>query len=198
MLALALFGPVLSQSGRYHDFADHRVLWGLPFAMDVLSNLPFALAGLAGAACLFAAPARGLSDVERAIAAVFFAALALAPPAILAAPGSGNVLPWGTFQFGGMGVVLWMATRAPCRVALDIRWGLVMAIYGAAKLFEMNDAAIFHWTGHLVSGHTLKHAVAAFAAWPVISAIGALRNSRQNAAAMARTTAAATHRSGAA
>ena len=33
--------------------------------------------------------------------------------------------------------------------------------YGAAKGFEMADAPIFALTGHVVSGHTLKHLVAA-------------------------------------
>ena len=251
LLAVGLLGPVIAQPGHYHDFADHRVLWGLPFAMDVLSNLPFALAGMVGAACLLAAPARSISNVQRAMAALFFAGLvltagasawyhwqpdeaglvvdrcgmavafagliglaaagrvseragatlgllvlALAPPAILAASGSGNVLPWVTLQFGGMGLVLWFAMLTPRVVALDIRWGLVIGIYAVAKLLEMNDAAVFQWTGHLISGHTLKHVVAAFAAWPVIAAIGALRNSRQNAAVVARTKDVAARRAG--
>ena len=250
LLALALFGPAFAQPGRYHDFADQRALWGLPFAMDLLSNLPFALAGMLGAACLLAAPARSIGNVERAMAALFFAGLvltagasswyhwqpddaglvvdrcgmavafagllglaaagrvseragaalglavlALAPPAILAA-GAGNVLPWAALQFGGMALVLWFALRAPRHAALDIRWSWVIVAYAVAKLFEINDAAVFQWTGHLVSGHTLKHVVAAFAAWPAIAAIGALRNSRQNAAVIARTKDVAARRAG--
>jgi hypothetical protein len=31
-----------------HPFADARTLWGVPNAMDVLSNLPLALAGAVG------------------------------------------------------------------------------------------------------------------------------------------------------
>jgi hypothetical protein len=49
-------------------------------------------------------------------------------------------------------------------------------VYAAAKVFELNDHEIYHWTGQLVSGHTLKHLVAALAAWPVIAAIFALRH----------------------
>ena len=52
MLALALFGPAVSQPAHYHDFADQRVRWGLPFAMDVLSNLPFDLLTYAAAKLL--------------------------------------------------------------------------------------------------------------------------------------------------
>lgn len=50
-LALALIaacGPVLPQSQLYHQFADQRALFGIPHAMDVLSNLPFLLLGLLG------------------------------------------------------------------------------------------------------------------------------------------------------
>lgn len=44
-LALLLHGPI-AQWADYHAFADQRQAWGIPHAADVLSNLPFALAGL--------------------------------------------------------------------------------------------------------------------------------------------------------
>lgn len=46
-LALALWwrGPI-GQWASYHAFADQREAWGIPHAADVLSNLPFAVAGL--------------------------------------------------------------------------------------------------------------------------------------------------------
>lgn len=47
-IALACLGPAVAQYANYHAFADQRTLWGLPFAMDVLSNLPFALLGAWG------------------------------------------------------------------------------------------------------------------------------------------------------
>ncbi|HET7774209.1 MAG TPA: hypothetical protein VFK82_10325 [Burkholderiaceae bacterium] len=45
VIALALAGPI-PQPADYHAFADTRTLLGLPYAMDVLSNLPFVLVGL--------------------------------------------------------------------------------------------------------------------------------------------------------
>jgi hypothetical protein len=48
----------------------------------------------------------------------------------------------------------------------------VIVFYVLAKLFELGDATVFELTGHLVSGHTLKHLAAALAAWPVIRALG--------------------------
>lgn len=77
LLALALFGPALPQSGHYHEFADERVLWGLPFAMDVVSNIPFALAGVAGMVALLRLPPHALGAVPRAMAWLFFAGLVL-------------------------------------------------------------------------------------------------------------------------
>lgn len=45
--SLLLHGPV-HQFANYHDFADHSQLFGIPHSCDVLSNLPFLLAGLYG------------------------------------------------------------------------------------------------------------------------------------------------------
>ncbi len=47
-VVLACLGPAVAQYANYHAFADQRTLWGLPFAMDVLSNLPFAVLGAWG------------------------------------------------------------------------------------------------------------------------------------------------------
>lgn len=47
-IVVACFGPAVAQYDHYHAFADQRTLWGLPHAMDVLSNLPFALLGIWG------------------------------------------------------------------------------------------------------------------------------------------------------
>ena len=45
-------------------------------------------------------------------------------------------------------------------------WAAVLAL-----LLELADHAIYAWTSQLVSGHSLKHAVASLAAWPVILAL---------------------------
>jgi hypothetical protein len=93
---------------------------------------------------------------------------------------TGNVLPWALVQFGGIALLLLvLATGKPLPGALPVRWSLVLLAYAVAKLFEANDHAIYDATGQLFSGHTLKHVVAAFAAWPVIAAVAA-RSERQN------------------
>lgn len=77
LLALALFAPAVAQPERYHAFADQRVLVGLPFAMNVLSNLPLAVAGLAGGYCLRTSPPGALNHVQRVMSAIFFIGLLL-------------------------------------------------------------------------------------------------------------------------
>ena len=71
-----------------------------------------------------------------------------------------------------------------CPGALPVRWSLVLLAYALAKWCETNDQAIWLASGELFSGHTLKHLVAAFAAWPVIAALpvaGRRQNGRKHA-----------------
>lgn len=235
LLALALLGPFVANPANAHGFADGRALWGVPNALDVLSNLPFAIAGAWGLIALRQAPAGPLYAVQRAGAALFFigllvtaagsgyyhlapddaglaidraamsvafagllallaaarvsdrAGLALGAAMLVAGPLSvlawfttGSVLGWAVVQFGGMALVLLvLATGADRLATLPVRWAWVLAAYAVAKVFEVYDHAVLDATGQLLSGHTLKHVVAAFAAWPVISALAAQRR-RQN------------------
>lgn len=207
-----------------HPFVDARVLWGIPNALDVLSNLTFILMGLWGLWSLHRAP-----DVQRATrhsASVFFIGLLLtclsssayhwapsvwglaldragmavafagvlglavaervslrAAPwvwsgvgiagllAILLNYTFGVIAPWAVVQFGGMAVALWAAVQPKQAGALGVRWSVLIAIYVVAKLFELGDESVFHATGELMSGHSLKHIVASLAALPVISAL---------------------------
>lgn len=77
MVGAALGAPALQQPGLHHHFADDRSFWGVPHAMDVLSNLPFALAGLAGICLLLRVPVRTFTNMQRAMAALFFSGLVL-------------------------------------------------------------------------------------------------------------------------
>lgn len=238
LLALAVFGPVLPASPHQHGFADQRTLWGLPCALDVLSNLPFAVAGAWGLALLRRLRSGALDAATRATATLFcvgllctamgsawyhgrpddagllwdrlgmvvaFAGLlglaaagrvglragrATAVAVLLAGPlavawwvRTGDLLPWATLQLGGMLVVLALAglPRRPGALALNLV--AVIAWYGAAKLCEAADHAVFAATGQWVSGHTLKHLCAAGAALPVLAALrGAVTAPVQNGA----------------
>jgi hypothetical protein len=83
-----------------------------------------------------------------------------------------NLTPWAVVQYGGMALAVGLALTKPRPGAIGVPLGGVIVFYVLAKLFELGDATIFEATGHVVSGHTLKHLSAALAAWPVIRALG--------------------------
>jgi hypothetical protein len=226
LLALALFGPALPASAHQHALADQRALWGIPCALDVRRNLPFAIAGLWGLVALWRLAPAMLGATSRALATLFFAGLvctaagsalyhwqpqdagllwdrlgmvlpfagllglaatsrvsaragaATAGAVLLSGPlavlwwsHSGNLLPWAVVQLGGMLVVLALACLPRRDGALALHLGAVMALYALAKLFEAADHPVFEATGQLMSGHSLKHVLAAGAAWPVLAAL---------------------------
>ena len=82
-----------------------------------------------------------------------------------------NLTPWVVVQFGGMALAVGLALVRPLPGALGVPLGGVLVFYVAAKLLELGDATMFEVTGHIVSGHTLKHLSAALAALPVIWAL---------------------------
>ncbi len=242
LLALACLGPVLPASPHQHDFADGRTLWGIPCAMDVLSNLPFAIAGLWGLLALRRVRPAALDAASRGCAQLFFggliataagsmlyhwapgdaglvwdrlgmvlpfagllglaaagrvsarAGVAAAGSVLLAGPlavwgwvHTGNLLPWAVVQIGGMLVVALLAVPAlfPLRArGLAVHLGAVIGLYALAKLLEAADHSVFEATGGWVSGHSLKHVLAAGAAWPVIGALGSLVALRHSDAAV--------------
>jgi hypothetical protein len=49
----AAVAPRIAQDPGYHQFADRRPLLGIPNSLNVLSNLPFAIVGLAGLVAVF-------------------------------------------------------------------------------------------------------------------------------------------------
>jgi hypothetical protein len=52
LIIITLLLPRIPQPASYHDFADHRSWLGIPNFLDVISNLPFAVAALVGLALL--------------------------------------------------------------------------------------------------------------------------------------------------
>jgi hypothetical protein len=74
LAALAALLPVTVLPAHYHDFADQRGWLGLPHAMDVLSNLPFAVMGVWGLAGLRRLP---VGAAQRILANAFFVGLLL-------------------------------------------------------------------------------------------------------------------------
>ena len=71
--------------------------------------------------------------------------------------------------------VVWLTFVPVRKSALPVALGWVIVWYGLAKLLELSDWDIFVATSGWVSGHSLKHWVAAAAAWPVLQALYARR-----------------------
>ena len=81
--------------------------------------------------------------------------------------GRGDLRPYLLVQFYPLAAVPFLLCCSPPRYtrAADV-WG-VIAWYAGAKGLELLDAAIYS-AGHVVSGHTLKHLVAAVGAYMVL------------------------------
>ena len=107
----------------------------------------------------------------RAGVAVGALVLVLGPLSVGVSAMTGNVLPWGLVQFGGMALVLLLLLRRPVPGAMGVPIGAVILFYALAKVCETLDLQIYTWTGGVLSGHSLKHLVAALAAWPVVLAL---------------------------
>lgn len=73
VVGLALHGPI-PQNLEYHQFADQRVIFGIPNFWNVISNVAFLVAGVAG---LHAIARRGGALSSERAYSVFFASLVL-------------------------------------------------------------------------------------------------------------------------
>lgn len=80
--------------------------------------------------------------------------------------GAENIVPYAVVQYGALiAIVAFAALRSRYTRGSDLL--VVAAIYAAAKVAEMLDRQIYA-LGELVSGHTLKHLLAALAVWWLI------------------------------
>ena len=74
--------------------------------------------------------------------------------------GAGDLRPYILVQFGSLLVVLLLLVLYPARYPGTGYLVAGLGLYAGAKLFEAADAEVYAF-GHVVSGHTLKHLVAA-------------------------------------
>lgn len=231
----------IPQPESYHAFADTRTMQRIPNALNVLSNIPFALVGLLGIAFLGRGPtldpeasfrpgAHTAFDSyrERPAYAIFFAGVFLTafgsgfyhlapstprlfwdrlPMAIafmslfatviservsiywsrnlllpLVFAGIASVVAWRISEQNGAGDLrAYVFVQGFPMIALPLMmllfrsrythgWMLLLVVllYGGAKALEHFDARVFEATGRQVSGHSLKHVVAALACYVVV------------------------------
>lgn len=181
-LVLGLLGLALSRAGRLAFFSpalkNSATVFFLGFVATALGSAYYHAApndfGLAvdrlGMVVAFAgllgmAAAQRIS--ERAGATLLALSLVAGPASVACWLSSGSVTPYAVLQFGGILLAL-ACMLAPAR-GIGPQWWILLATYALAKLTETFDVEIFALTGELVSGHTLKHLLAALPAWAVIA-----------------------------
>jgi hypothetical protein len=81
--------------------------------------------------------------------------------------GAGNVLPYFAFQLYVLLAILLLMLRCPSRYSRGGDLYRVVALYGAALAAELLDRPLYA-LGGIVSGHTLKHLLAALAAYQLV------------------------------
>lgn len=80
-----------------------------------------------------------------------------------AAHGFENLNPYAAVQFGSALLILLMLVLFPSRYTRSRDFFGALGLYALAKVAEHFDGAIFTATGNIVSGHTVKHLLAAVA-----------------------------------
>lgn len=230
VVVAALLLPAQPQPLSYHAFADCRSALSIPNALNVLSNLPFVIAGAIGLRRVADAGQLVFHDPrERLPYLIFFLGALLtcfgsmyyhwAPdnlrlvwdrlPMTLAFSGLvsaviaerlharlGRWLLWPTLLLGGASVFFWYATERAgvgnlVPYALFQAWAILIVLfaaaagamkrythvgwlwwpvllYGLAKIVEAFDLQVYRLSGTLLSGHSLKHLLAAAAVYAVV------------------------------
>jgi hypothetical protein len=82
--------------------------------------------------------------------------------------GVGNLNLYIAVQFYSIVLIAWVGLRFPSRYTHGTYIFHVIALYGLAKIVEILDVQIFTWSDEIISGHTLKHLIAALAAYRIV------------------------------
>lgn len=83
--------------------------------------------------------------------------------------GAGNLNFYIVMQFYTILLIVWISVRYASRYTHANGIFQVIALYAVAKAAEMLDHQIFLWSDGWISGHTLKHLIAAYAAYRIVS-----------------------------
>lgn len=158
--AVILLLPPIAQSPSYHHFADGRAIFGVPNAADVLSNLGFLLAGLAG---LVACARREFP--ERRLYAVFFAS------AVLVCLGSGyyhlapddDRLVWDRLP---MTIGFMSLLAAVVAERIDLAWG--RRLLAPLSLLGLASVLYWKWSEDQGAGDLRPYALVQFLSFALI------------------------------
>lgn len=140
-------------SGWYHLAPDHeRLVWDrLPMTLGFMALLSATIAERID-----------LALGRRLLVPLLVAGLASVYYWILGErSGAGDLRPYILVQFLSLAVIAALLALYPRRYSHTHLLWCGLAAYAAAKLCESLDHAIYEATRHLVSGHTIKHLLAA-------------------------------------
>lgn len=157
VLAVGLIATALG-SGVYHLRPDDAGL-----ALDRV-GMSVAFAGVIGVAAAERFPARTASAMAIVVGCAGLAGTA-------GAAASGDIWVWSLVQAGGALFIAASLALAANPGALGVRWWPVLLAYGLAKALEGFDGPVLALTGGMISGHSLKHLVAAAAILPIVAAL---------------------------
>lgn len=155
-LLAALLLPAMPQPAPYHDFADHRTMFGVANFLDVASNTAFVLAGLAGLAVVLRRGTAFAADRERWPYAVFFVGM------VLTGLGSAyyHLMPDNERLFWDrlpMTVAFMSLVAAQVVDRIDTRTGLALLV----PMLLVGAASVFYWraTERAGAGNVMPYAV---------------------------------------
>lgn len=159
-LALFLAVTLVAAGSAYYHLAPDgaRLLWDrLPMGLGFMALLSAVLADRIG-------PSLG---VRLLLPMLLAGAASVAWWRWSTLRGAEDILPYAIVQYGSLTAMILLMWRFPSRYTRGPDLLVAIAIYAAAKIAEVLDAQIFTLTG-VLSGHTLKHLLAALAlAWLV-------------------------------
>jgi len=148
--------PAMPQPADYHDFADHRTMFGIANFLDVFTNAAFVLAGAAGLAIVLRPRTEFATGVERWPYAVFFLGV------VLTGLGSGyyHVVPDNERLFWDrlpMTIAFMSLLAAQVVDRIDVRAGLALLV----PMLLVGAASVLYWraTERAGAGNVIPYAV---------------------------------------
>ena len=162
--AVLWFVPPIPQPIAYHDFADQRTLFGIPNALNVLSNLPFLFVGLAGLAFIrrqppYPAGRHFLTGAERWPWFIFFLGIAftcVGSSWYHLAPDNARLV-WDRLPMTLAFMALFAAMIAE---RIDVRAGL--RLLGPLLVAGLGSVLYWHWTELRGAGDLRPYAAVQF------------------------------------
>lgn len=141
LVFMLLLQPIV-QDLNYHDFADRRALFGIPNFLDVISNLPFLLIGIAGTVLVL----RYRPDSSRSAWMTFFVGVALVGfgSAYYHWNPTNDTLVWDRLT---MTIVIMSLFVALLAEYVDARMGRYLLL--PALLVGLSSVMYWHWFGDL-------------------------------------------------